>query len=90
MLYLFASGSELHNLEEPGWMFEYLQLLLNSNYKYFCDYILGEGLAPEVTRALNNYFLEGSVEYLLMRAIEARLSEDLSLLNPFLCFNFLD
>lgn len=58
---MFVSGSELHNLEEPGWMFEYLQSVLNSNYKYFCDCLLAHDLRPDVTRALNDYFLSGSL-----------------------------
>jgi hypothetical protein len=71
-------------------MFEYLQLTLNSNYKYFQDHMLGHLLRPDVERALNNYFLEGSVESLFMKSIEARIKEDIKFMNPFLCFNFLD
>lgn len=61
MLYLFTSGSELHNLEEPGWMLEYMHLTLVSNYKYFYDFMLSNDLRQELTFNLNRYFLEESL-----------------------------
>lgn len=71
-------------------MLEYLQLVLNSNYKYFQDCLLGDDLKQEVSKALNGYFLEGSVDCFFMKAIEARLELDMKHLNAFLSFNFLD
>ena len=69
VVYLFASNSELHNIEEPGWMFEYLQQLLTVNYKYFVDKILGDNLKQDVFRILTKYFFEGALSFLLLKTV---------------------
>jgi hypothetical protein len=71
-------------------MFEYLQLTLTANYKYFYDHILANDLRQDTHYNLSHYFLDGAVEFLFQRVIDARLKEDIKLLNPFLSFNFLD
>jgi hypothetical protein len=88
--YFYVSDNELRNLEEPGWMFEHLQHVLNSNYKYLLDFVCLRGLRAEVTAAVSRHFLTASYASLFQPLIERRLAEDLPALNDFLLFNFLD
>ena len=72
-------------------MFEYLQHVLNANYKFFLEFVIGKGEGrPEIASNLTRHFLEESYRCYFLPMIERRLGEDLSDLNEFLIFNFLD
>jgi hypothetical protein len=71
-------------------MLEYIHLTIATNYKFIHDHIIGKDVKQTVSHSLNHYFLNNSMECFLYKAVEKRLQEDYSLLNPFLSFNFLD
>jgi hypothetical protein len=69
-------------------MFEYLQQVLSSNYKYILSMIL-KPLKEEIAHSISSHFLSASAYFLFMKVIEVRLKEDLEQMNPFLSFTFL-
>jgi hypothetical protein len=79
--YLYISNVRLRNLEEPGWMFEHLQLVLNANYKFLLEFVCIKGLKQEVTTSVCRHFLNATYKSLLQPLIERRLEEDLPNLN---------
>lgn len=87
--YLFVGENELRNLEEPGWLFEYLQQVLNGNYKFLVEFVCC-GVRGEVGSSVAQHFLGGGYAELVGAVVERRLGADLAALNDFLLFHFLD
>jgi hypothetical protein len=71
-------------------MFEYLQHVLNANYKFFLEFVTAKALRPEIANNLTRHFLAETYRCFFQPTVERRLGEDLLELNDFLLFNFLD
>lgn len=88
--YLFISDTELSSFEEPGWMFEYLQLTLNSNYRYLLEKVCVREAKAEQMKLVSTHFLRESISCFFLPLICKRFQNDLPSLTPFLTFNFID
>ena len=62
-------------------MFEYIQHVLNVNYKYLLEFVCIKAVRPEVTASVSRHFLDQSYRSLFLPLIERRFAEDLPALN---------
>lgn len=71
-------------------MFEYLQQCLSVNYRYFIEFICKKDLKNEIYTNITRYFLTTAYRIFISHIIKLRFEEDISNLNEFLLFNFID
>lgn len=53
-------------------MFEYLQLVLTANYKYFVDLLLPKDIRDDISGCITKYYLQASYNSLFLQAIMHR------------------
>ena len=87
---LFVDHPDLRNIEEPGWMMDYMQMQLNTNYRFFTEHLCSREIPEEIRVPLTHYFLKGTLQQFLLPALHTRLEADIPFLNNYLVFNLMD